>query len=178
MLFQQGQRVGDRTDVVRSQGQLDAAFARAAGDGLDEHRRHPLETGVGGPLVGPDRHGPAHPFGVDHLVVPVGALDQPHRHLPAATRKREPPGPVDQPACVVRPAAEVGLHGQPCRELDRFTTPLEERDGQVFDGRLFHVEADQHPLLGRFAEDRRQGGRQGLKRALEVDRVAARAQAR
>ena len=161
LFLQEGKRVGDRADVVRSQGQLDAALARPPRHGLDEHRRHALETGIGGPLVGPDRDGPAHPLGVDHFVVPVGALDQPHAHLPAATRKRVPPGPVDQPGGVVRAAAEVGLHGQAGGELDGLAAALEEGDRQVFDGRLLHVEVDHHPLLGRLAEDRRQGVRQG-----------------
>ena len=155
-LFDQGQRVGDRTHVVRSQGQFHAAFARMPRYGFHEHRRHPLETGVGGRLVRPDRHGPAHLLGMDHFVIPVGALDQSHAHLPAAAA-----GPIDQPPGVVHAAAQIGLHRQAGGKIDGLATALEERDRQVLHGGLFHVEIDQHPALGGRAEDRLQGRRQG-----------------
>ena len=163
--------MGDGADVVRSQGQLDAALARTLRDGLDEHRRHALETGVGGPFVGPDRHGPAHLLGMDQFVVPVGALDQPHTHLTAAAA-----GPVNQPRGVFRPAAQIGLHGHTGGKIDGFATALEKGDRQILDGRLLHVEVDRHPLRGRFTEDRVQGGRKGSQGAFEVDRIGPRAQ--
>ena len=65
---------------------------------------------------------------------------------------------------------------RPAEKSIALAAALEKGDRQVLDGRLLHVEVDHHPALGRFAEDRLKGGRQGPQRAFEIDGVGPRAQ--
>ena len=143
VFLQQRQHVGDRADIVRAGGQRDAALAFLARNGADQHLGHLLEVGVGVPFFGPDRVRPAHPLGVDRLVVPVGALDQPDGHLAAGAA-----GPVDDALGVVGAAAQVRLQGQAGGEIDRLAAPLEQRERQVLQRELLHVEVYQHVVLG------------------------------
>ena len=94
----QGQDVGDRADVVRADGQLHAALARPAAASASTSRsairskqasvsRFSVQTGTGQPICS----------ALIDLVVPVGALDQPHGHLPAGALR-----PGDDPLGVVR----------------------------------------------------------------------------
>ena len=123
--------------------------------------RRSKETSAVG-LVGEDRRGPALLAGEHRLVVPVGALDEPHRERPAAAAP-----PVDQRLEVVAGVAQVGLHdhaglveGAELLFVEQFG---EDRVGEVAVAELLEVEIDEGAALRRAAHDRAQrvfdGGR-------------------
>ncbi len=169
VLLQQRQRVGERTDVVRADGQSDASFAGPSRRRRQQAFGHLLETGVGLAFLGPDGDGPAHALGVDHFVVPVGALDQPHGHLPPG-----PPRPGDDPLGVGHAALQIRLQGQSGRKVVCLAATLEQCQGQILQGALLHVEVHEHLVPGGRRQDRPQDLGQRIERAFEIDRVGPR----
>ena len=167
-LLAQGERVSDGAHIVRAQGELDTTLVGPARGRRNESGSHALEARVGLRLAAPDGNGPASLLGDDRLVVPVGALDEAHGHLPASIA-----GPLDDPASVVVAAAQISLHGQPRREVDRVAALHEELEGQVLLLEELHVEVDEYVVLRRGLEDRPQRHLEAIDRPLEVDRVGA-----
>jgi len=119
-----------------------AGLGDRSGCGVEQLRRHPLEAGVGFVLRLPDGAGPAELSGVDLLLIPVGALDQPDRHAaPAAAT------PIRDAGILVA-AAEVGLHRQAALEVPSLAAILEEREREVLQREVLHVEVDEDVAPG------------------------------
>ncbi len=159
---------GQAADVVRSEGQLDARFAGSSGRRIDEVVDHPFEAGVGIGLASPDRFGPAVHVGVDDLLVPVGALHQPDGYLPS-----DPSGPVDDSSGVGLAAAQVGLHRKAGLEVVLLAASLEQRQGQILERVVLHVEVDEDAVSTGLFEDGTDHVHQSVERAVQIDRIGS-----
>ena len=129
---------------MRADRQFHTPAVIVAWRGVGELLHHPLETGVGLVLVRPNGHGPTHLIGMDHLVVPVGPLDQSHRYYPP-----KPSRPIDDPHGILLGSAKICLQRQTRRKIDLCTAPLEQFQCEIFHRVLFHIEVDQHVVLAR-----------------------------
>ena len=164
-----GDRRRERAHVVAAEGRPHHV------DALEHEARQALERDVGVGLVGEDRRGPALLAGEHRLVVPVGALDEPHRERPAAAA-----APVDQRPEVVAGVAQVGLHdhaglveGAELFFVEQFG---EHRVGEVAVAELLEVEIDEGAVLRRAAHDRAQRVFDGGRRTAKIERVDLRVQ--
>ena len=125
-----GDRVGDRAQVVRADRD---AHQRP---GVEQPARERLEVAVALGLVGEHRHPPAVLARLGDLVVPVGALDQPHRQR---RRARRVPRPGEDPLDERRRFAQVGLDDDPGGRAVAELRLVEQLERQL-DGRLERVE--------------------------------------
>ena len=145
----------------------DAKFGVTNVDVLQQERGELLVIGIRLGLARPHRHRPFALPGHDGLVVPVGALDEPHIE-PAAARPR----PGEQIPQVLLAVAKVGLERDPhpglLGELGLLQYRLEKGQGEVLQLVALHVEVDQRPHLGGSPENRTQAPFQGLDGVLRV----------
>jgi hypothetical protein len=115
-----------------------------------EHGHAALVARIGGCLVLEHGDGPARRLGQHRLRVPVGALDQPHRHRAA------PPGrPLDEPLEVVDRLLEVRLDDDPGIQVDELCLVQErpeELEGQILGPVVLHVQVHERAAIARRAE--------------------------
>ena len=86
----------DGSRVVRAQGQFDATFVGGARGGLEELPSHPFKARIAVLLSAPYWDRPAHLFGMDGFVIPIGTFDQTHGQPSAGGF-----GPIDHALGVV-----------------------------------------------------------------------------
>ena len=167
--FELGDRRPDRSGIVASEGEFDAAAFECFRRRMDERSGHSFEAGVRVGLSTPDGNRPPHLLRVDRLVVPIGALDEANRHLTAGSLR-----PLDDPGGVVVPGTQVGLHREARVEVDLFAAPHEQLEGEILERKLLHVEVDQDALLLRLQEQGAERLDETLDRTSGIDGICLR----
>jgi len=161
----QRQRVRQGTQVVAGDHRIDA-LAR-----LEQQRAEPLESGIGGGLVGIHRAGPETLRRQRHFAVPVGALDQAHAQRPFGG-----PGQAQQIQQIRTGVRTIGLQCQSGRNAGPLRQPPEHRQHQRPAVVVFHVEGEADAGLHSGVAQRLQPTQHPFHAARQIDRVEARRQ--
>ena len=144
-----GDRVGDRAQVVRSDRRPHVR------PGLEQPARERLEVAIRLALLLEYRRRPAALARVDHLVVPVRALDEPHHDRRSARRRARP---LDHLLELLGRLAQVGLQTTPVEGPSRSSGLGEQLEDEPH-GRLervdrLHVDVQVGAELARADEQR------------------------
>ena len=163
-MFGDGHAVGERAEVVAAERGPERVGV------LHHEGRRGLVAGIGLPLLLPHRHRPAGGPGVDRLVIPVGALHEPHPHGRAAVFR-----PGGERGQIMGSFVEVALHHDPAvRPLAKLLLHrdlLEDGEGEVFAGMALHVDVNLRVRVAGEPPERPQPGEHASGGARGVDGI-------
>lgn len=103
---------------------------------------------------------------MEHFVIPVGTLNKSNGNATAGLLR-----PADQTGSVFVGRLEIGLKRDASREIDRFAAAEEEREGELLEFVLLHIEVDLDVGFGGELEERGDGRLKALEVRVEIGRV-------